>query len=126
LPTCRQCDYPIPDSSPGGECPVCLLRLSLGPPPGEDDPLPAHDIAPLFPDLEGLTLLARGGMGVVYRAVQSGLGRPVALKLLAPRLAADPAFAERFLREARAMARLSHPRVVAVYSSGRWTTSSTS
>ena len=57
-------------------------------------------------------------MGVVYRARQRKLDRLVALKILAPELSGDPAFAERFLREARALARLSHDHIVAVHDFG--------
>src|ERR671934_2277038 len=63
--------------------------------------------------------LGRGGMGVVYRAEEVGLGgRPVALKLLAPALAGDPAFRERFLREMRVAAAIDHPNIVPVYRAG--------
>ena len=80
-------------------------------------PTPA-ELAPLFPDLEILELVGRGGMGVVYKARQKRLDRLVALKILSPKIGQDPAFAERFAREARAMAMLSHPHIVAVYDFG--------
>jgi serine/threonine protein kinase len=57
-------------------------------------------------------------MGVVYKARQPKLNRLVALKILAPEKGADPKFAERFLREAQALARLSHPNIVAVHDFG--------
>ena len=60
----------------------------------------------------------RGGMGVVYRATQLGLGRPVALKLIAEERAADPAFRDRFERESRLTAAIDHPNVIPVYSAG--------
>ena len=60
----------------------------------------------------------RGGMGVVYRAVQLDLGRPVALKLIAADRAADPAFRERFQRETRMAAAIDHPNVVPVHGAG--------
>ncbi len=60
-------------------------------------------------------LIARGGMGVVYRATHLALDRPVALKVIARQLAADPGFRDRFLRESRLAARLDHPAVVPVY-----------
>lgn len=66
--------------------------------------------------IEGV--VGRGGMGVVYRAVQLSLDRPVALKLIAPALAADPQFRERFERESRLAASLDHPNVVPVYAAG--------
>jgi predicted Ser/Thr protein kinase len=58
-------------------------------------------------------------MGAVYKARQPGLDRTVALKILPPGLGADPTFAERFTREARSLARLSHPNIVAVYDFGQ-------
>lgn len=61
--------------------------------------------------------IARGGMGVVYRATHLGLDRPVALKVIARELVDRPGFRERFLRESRLAARLEHPSVVPVYDS---------
>ncbi|MCW2978633.1 MAG: serine/threonine protein kinase, partial [Solirubrobacterales bacterium] len=61
--------------------------------------------------------IARGGMGVVYRATHLGLDRPVALKVIARELAGDASFRDRFLRESRLAARLDHPAVVPVYDS---------
>jgi serine/threonine-protein kinase len=60
----------------------------------------------------------RGGMGVVYRATELSLGRPVALKLLAPDRARDAEFRERFQRESRMAAAIDHPNVVPVYAAG--------
>ncbi len=60
-------------------------------------------------------LIARGGMGVVYRATQLALERPVALKVIARELAGDEGFRRRFLGESRLAARLEHPAVVPVY-----------
>jgi DNA-binding beta-propeller fold protein YncE/predicted Ser/Thr protein kinase len=61
------------------------------------------------------SLIARGGMGVVYRATQLALDRPVALKVIARQLADDEKFRRRFLSESRLAARLEHPAVVPVY-----------
>jgi DNA-binding beta-propeller fold protein YncE/predicted Ser/Thr protein kinase len=61
------------------------------------------------------SLIARGGMGVVYRATQLALERPVALKVIAAELAEKEGFRERFLRESRLAASLDHPNVVPVY-----------
>jgi DNA-binding beta-propeller fold protein YncE/predicted Ser/Thr protein kinase len=61
------------------------------------------------------SLIARGGMGVVYRATQLALERPVALKVIAAELAGKEGFRERFLRESRLAASLDHPSVVPVY-----------
>ncbi len=82
------------------------------------NPPTVEELAPLFPQLKIVELLGHGGMGAVYRAIQISLDRPVALKILAPRLARDPGFAERFLREARTMARLNHPGIVTVHDFG--------
>jgi hypothetical protein len=60
----------------------------------------------------------RGGMGVVYRATELSLGRPVALKLLAPDRAGDREFRERFQRESRMAAAIDHPNVIPVYAAG--------
>ncbi len=79
-------------------------------------PEPA-ELAGDFPALEILELIGRGGMGCVYKARQRGLDRVVALKIL-PRHAATASFTERFAREARALARLSHPSIVTVYDFG--------
>ena len=57
-------------------------------------------------------------MGVVYRATDLSLERPVALKLIAPELAEDERFRERFLREPRLAASLDHPNVVPIYEAG--------
>lgn len=59
--------------------------------------------------------IARGGMGVVYKAIHTALGRQVAIKVLHPQFSSDPAFLKRFEREARAMARLDHENVVRVF-----------
>jgi beta-lactam-binding protein with PASTA domain/serine/threonine protein kinase len=64
--------------------------------------------------------IARGGMATVYHALDTRLERTVAVKVLHPAYAADPSFAERFVREARAIARLSHPNVVAVFDQGTY------
>jgi ABC-type branched-subunit amino acid transport system substrate-binding protein len=65
------------------------------------------------------SLLGRGGMGVVYRAHDLALDRPVALKLLAPELAEDVRFRERFLRESRLAASLDHPAIVPIFDAGQ-------
>ena len=81
-------------------------------------PPPIEEIAKLFPQFEILELLGRGGMGFVYKARQPRLDRVVALKILAPDPENRGRFAERFEREAQALARLTHPNIVAVYEFG--------
>ncbi len=103
------------------------MALNFGPETALTDDAPAQptpplapaEIAPHFPQLEILELLGRGGMGVVYKARQKSLGRLVALKLLAPEREKEPQFAERFAREAQALAQLDHPHIVTVYDFGQ-------
>jgi serine/threonine protein kinase len=64
------------------------------------------------------SVVARGGMGVVYRATQLALDRPVALKVIAPEAAGDPSFRERFQRESRLAASIDHPNVIPVHEAG--------
>ncbi|MDR0363398.1 MAG: protein kinase, partial [Planctomycetota bacterium] len=59
-----------------------------------------------------IRLLGRGTMSSVYLAEQLSMARRVALKILSPAFAADPEFVDRFLKEARASARLNHPNIV--------------
>ncbi|MEO5574941.1 MAG: protein kinase, partial [Gaiellaceae bacterium] len=81
--------------------------MSIPPPPGT-----------VLAGYELQEVLGRGGMGVVYRALQQGLGRSVALKLLAPELAEDESFRERFLLESRLAASIDHPSIIPVYEAG--------
>ena len=127
--TCPQCSKPLPAGAPEGLCPQCLVKVGIGsefaggagtptvkgPPP----PLAIDNIARHFPQLEILEQLGQGGMGVVYKARQRELDRLVALKVLPPDIGRDAAFVERFQREARALARLNHPNIVAVYDFGQ-------
>jgi serine/threonine protein kinase/tetratricopeptide (TPR) repeat protein len=64
------------------------------------------------------SLLGRGGMGVVYKARQISLNRPVALKILPPHFISDASFVKRFQREAQAVAKLSHPNILHIYDVG--------
>jgi len=76
------------------------------------------EAARLFPQYEVLALLGRGGMGAVYKGRQIALDRLIAIKLLPLEVSVDKDFAERFRREARAMAKLNHPNIVAVHEFG--------
>lgn len=62
--------------------------------------------------------LGTGGMGTVYRATHLGLERPVAVKIIKPEYASDPDVADRFMREARTMARLRHPHAAMIFDAG--------
>jgi len=123
---CPVCGAPCPPGDDGLGCPVCLLQgaLEAGSEAGGNSP---HH-APLPPDAGRFAHyalarradgtfeeLGRGAMGVTYRAVDTALGRSVALKVIEARVAAHPEARERFLREARAAARLSHPNVASVF-----------
>jgi len=97
--------------------PVSDVPTSATPPGGFVPPEPA-ELAKQFPQLDIIELLGQGGMGAVYKARQKQLDRLVALKILPPQVAQTEAFAERFTREARSLARLNHPRIVSVYDFG--------
>src|SRR6185295_14887397 len=105
-----------PDS-PEGACPRCMLAAALARAGAPDVPS-AAEVEAKLPAFEILSVLGHGGMGVVYKARQKTLDRVVALKVLPTAAAATPGFAERFAREAKAMARLTHPNIVAVHDSG--------
>ena len=126
---CAACGAVLAADAPQGLCPACLFQQGLqvgldatadaGRQAADFTPPAPAELAAEFPELEILDLIGRGGMGIVYKARQKQLGRTVALKILAPAVADDPAFAERFSREARALALLNHPHIVAVYDFGR-------
>ena len=112
--TCPKCGGPIPAQAPEGLCPKCLL-LGVAMPteagkgvPSKGTPPTREEVAAAFPHLEILEFIGQGGMGFVFKARQPKLDRLVALKILPPDVGQDPAFCERFTREAHALARLSH------------------
>ncbi|MFL5243331.1 MAG: serine/threonine-protein kinase [Gemmataceae bacterium] len=130
---CRGCQAELDAAAPEDLCPKCQPYLGVtataATPLGSDvqtssqrtlfaAPAPA-ELAPRFPNLEILGLLGLGGMGAVYKARQPALDRLVALKILPAEAGRDSAFAERFTREARALAKLSHPGIVTVYDFGQ-------
>jgi predicted Ser/Thr protein kinase len=82
------------------------------------EPPSVEEVRRLFPQLEVLTFIGKGGMGAVYKARQPALDRFVALKIL-PSQGGERGFAERFQREARALAKLNHPNIVAVHDFGQ-------
>jgi serine/threonine protein kinase len=122
---CPGCGKPLPVGVLAGLCPACLLahgdeteRVTPGA-QGHFEPPPVEDIAKLFPQLQVVRLLGAGGMGAVYQARQPALDRTVALKILPTSTSTGVNFAERFNREARALARLNHPNIVAVHEFGQ-------
>ena len=133
-PICPKCGAHFPEDAPAGLCPNCLVRAGFesedqakpqiaptAPSPASSrfEPPSVEELAGRFPQLEILELLGIGGMGAVYKARQKELDRLVAVKILPPEVSRDPTFAERFTREARALARLNHPNIVGVYDFGR-------
>src|SRR5471030_1900065 len=124
--TCPRCGASLADGVVDGLCAACLGALNFASATSVTEagravpamPLRVAELAPHFPQLEILECLGRGGMGVVYKARQKSLNRLVALKLLAPERVTDASFAERFTREAHALAALNHPHIVTVYDFG--------
>ncbi len=121
---CPQCGATLPEGGVEGLCPACLLKQGSTETATQSEmpafqPPSVEELAKLFPQLEIIALIGKGGMGAVYKARQPGLDRLVALKILPPQIATGPGFTERFNREARALARLSHPNIVAVHEFGQ-------
>src|ERR1039458_9704135 len=132
--TCPECGKPVGPNALQGLCPECMMKVGLGSEVqsgphvagdasrGKSKPFvapTAPELAPMFPQLEILSLIGQGGMGAVYQARQKELDRIVALKILPPGIGQDAAFAERFTREAKALAKLNHPGIVTLYEFGR-------
>ncbi len=122
---CPQCGTPLKSPALGGLCPACLLKEGAA---GDTvtggrfpffEPPPVAELAAKFPQLEVLELIGKGGMGAVYKARQKELDRVVALKILPPGIGEEAGFAERFSREAKALAKLNHPGIVTIHDFGR-------
>jgi tRNA A-37 threonylcarbamoyl transferase component Bud32 len=125
---CPKCGAAIPPEAPQGLCPKCLLQQASfptetgpGSPTRHTRPAPPDrdELARAFPHLQILELIGQGGMGFVYKARQPKLDRLVALKILAQPLAEQTAFAERFTREGRTLAKLNHPNIVTIHDFGQ-------
>jgi serine/threonine protein kinase len=123
LRLCPQCREPLPTDSSDRLCLRCQSDPGRTTPPSAAATRPAPptpaEIAQCFPQLEILELLGHGGMGMVYKARQPQLNRIVALKILAPELSGDPAFAGRFAREAQSLAKLNHSNIVGIFDFGQ-------
>src|SRR5262245_19245370 len=109
------CDYAADQA--GGLCPRCLAAMAgrTSDPPPEEMPV---EPGATFHGLMVQALVARGGMGVIYRARKAGGNRDVALKILPRSLAMEEEFRLRFDREARALAGLNHPNIVNLFDFG--------
>ncbi len=115
---CRRCGEPLAGPELSRNCPLCLATLLLSPEPpaaAEASPTP---ILRRLGDYELLGEIARGGMGVVFRARQLKLDRIVAVKVLRDAWLATPIQVKRFQAEAANAAKLKHPNIVAVYEVG--------
>ena len=120
---------PIPGKKPPmdtleGLDPAELLRQgaageTLALRPDKFEPPSVEELAQVFPQLEILGLIGKGGMGAVYKVRQREIDRMAALKILPPEIGRQPGFAERFAREARALAKLNHPGIVTLYEFGQ-------
>jgi predicted Ser/Thr protein kinase len=122
---CPKCGGPLPSGVLSGLCPACLFKqgavndTGTQPETAPFQPPGVEEVARLFPQLEILAFIGKGGMGAVYKVRQPALDRIVALKILPPQAAGGPGFVERFNREARALAKLSHANIVAVHEFGQ-------
>jgi tRNA A-37 threonylcarbamoyl transferase component Bud32 len=122
---CQSCQAPLAADAPRGLCPACLMKVAMatGTVAGQErpgfTPPSTEELARKFPQLEIIELIGRGGTGAVYKARQKELDRIVALKILPPGIGDDAAFAERFAREARSLARLNHPGIITIHDFGR-------
>lgn len=136
---CKECGCILKQDDLQGLCPQCLMKLGLQQTnetiesdisekrdgdKGCNTPMSwfelpeLSDLAEQFGQLEEIELVGQGGMGAVYKARQKQLDRMIALKILPDDRAVSEAFPERFMREARSLAKLNHPNIVTVYDFG--------
>jgi eukaryotic-like serine/threonine-protein kinase len=139
ISTCPKCGTKMPASRPVDRCPVCQLRQALDPEDESELPPATGNRSVAFPNRQPIPLLpnrfdhyqlladdhgtavelGRGAMGITYKAFDTNLRCPVALKVINARYLQDESARLRFVREARSAARIRHPNVATVFHLGR-------